>query len=317
MDALDNQEVLVQNFSRLNGIADCWVKKRGDGTSLMAASCGNCTAIETLLDSFSALAVNQVNDQGETPLLCVCRAGHTDVVHLLLARGADAFIVTSSRESSLHWLISFEDAHIETVGAILLANGAELRLRTTKRIAYSRFPSRIELDYQQPGRPPNWAVLHDRPLTVKFLLGHAETAAICVDTVAPYLTPMQRAARYHHIECLESMIAAMREEKLGFAHSTFLEAATQSADGFSMMHRHGPQYKLKLRQTFDYLFQSTSGIIFSMGLGKFGYTLLYLAVPEARDAVVEYLLFHRKLKHYLPKKIHSITRNRPVRSSNG
>lgn len=176
MDTFDNQEVLVQNFSRLNRIADYRLNKRGDGILHMAASCGKCKAIETLLDSFSALNVNQVNDQGETPLLCACRAGQTDVVHLLLARGADASIVTPSRESPLHWLISFDDTHIETVGATLLAAGAELRLITTKRVAYSRFSSGIEVDHQQPGTPLNWAVLHDRPVIVKFLLGHAETA---------------------------------------------------------------------------------------------------------------------------------------------
>jgi ankyrin repeat protein len=290
MDTFDNQEVLIQNFSRLNRIADYRINKRGDGILHMAASCGKCKAIEALLDSFSALDVNQVNDQGETPLLCACRAGQTEVVHLLLARGADVSIVTPSKESPIHWLLSFDDADIEIVGASLLASGADIRLRTTKLLAYSRFPSGIELDHQQPGTPLSWAVHHDRPVIVKFLLDHAETAAISIDTVAPYPTPIQWAAHYHHVECLKLMIEAMREEKLGFTYTTFLESATRSADVFSMMLRHGPRYKVKLKETFDYLLRATFGTTFSTGLGGFGSTLLYLAVSEAHDAVVEYLL---------------------------
>lgn len=290
MDTFDNQQVLVQNFSRLNRIADYRINKRGDRILHMAASCGKCNAIETLLDSFSALDVNLVNDQGETPLLCACRAGQKEVVQLLLHRGADASIATPNKESPLHWLISFDDADIEIVGAPLVASGADIRLRTTKSIAYSRFPSGIDVDHQEPGTPLNWAVHHDRPVIVKFLLGHAETAAICIDTVTPYPTPMQWAAYYHHAECLKLMIEAMREQKLGFTYITFLESATRSADVFSMMLRHGPQYKVKLKQTFDYLLKATIGVTFSTGVGGFGYTLLYLAVSEAHDAVVEYLL---------------------------
>jgi ankyrin repeat protein len=290
MYTFDNQQVLVQNFSRLNRIADYRINNRGDRILHLAASCGKRNAIETLLDSFSALDVNQVNDQGESPLLCACRAGQTEVVRLLLERGADASIATPSKESPLHWLISFDDADIEIMGGTLVASGADIRLRTTKSIAYSRFPSGIDVDHQQPGTPLNWAVHHDRPAIVKFLLDHAETAAICIDTVAPYPTPVQWAAYYHHAECLELMVEAMREEKLGFTYTTFLESATRSADVFSMMLRHGPQYKVKFKETFDYLLKATVGVTFSTGIGGFGYTLLYLAVSEAHDAVVEYLL---------------------------
>jgi ankyrin repeat protein len=290
MDTFDNQQVLVQSFSRLNRIAEYRINKRGDGILHIAASCGKCKAIETLLDSFSALDVNQVNDQGETPLICACRAGQREVVHFLLNRGADASIATLSKESPLHWLISFDDADIEIVAASLFASGADIRLRTTKSIAYSRFPSGIDVDHQQPGTPLNWAVHHNRPAVVKFLLGHAETAAICIETVTPYPTPLQWAAYYHHAESLQLMIEAMREQNLGFTYTPFLESATRSSDMFSMMLRHGPRYKVKLKQTFDYLLKATIGVAFSTGIGEFGYTLLYLAVSEAHDAVIEYLL---------------------------
>jgi ankyrin repeat protein len=49
----------------------------GDRILHIAASCGQTEAIEALLDSFPSLEVNQLNDHGETPLLCACRAGPT------------------------------------------------------------------------------------------------------------------------------------------------------------------------------------------------------------------------------------------------
>ncbi|ERF69389.1 hypothetical protein EPUS_05934 [Endocarpon pusillum Z07020] len=290
MNTFDDQQALVENLSRLDRIAEYRINKRGDRILHIAASCGKCNAIETLLDTLSALDVNHVNDQGETPLLCACRAGQTEVVHLLLGRGADASIATPSKESPLHWLVSFEDADIEIVGGTLIASGADIRLRTTNSIAYSQFPSGIDVDHQQRGTPLSWAVHHDRPAIVKFLLDHAVSAAICTDTVAPHPTPVQWAAHYHHVECLKFMIEAMREEKLESTYITFLDPATRSADVFSMMLRHGPQYRVKLKETFDYLLKATIGVTFSTGVGEFDYTLLYLALSEAHDAVVEYLL---------------------------
>lgn len=91
--------------------------------------------------------MNHINDQGETLLLCACRAGQTKVLHLLLGRGADASIATSSKESPLYWLVSFKDADIEVVATTLIAHGAVVRLRTTESIAYSMFPSGIDVDH--------------------------------------------------------------------------------------------------------------------------------------------------------------------------
>jgi ankyrin repeat protein len=290
INTFNNTVVLVQVLQRLNKIAEYKVNQRGDRILHMAAGCGKRDAVEALLNSFSALNVNQLNDQGETPLLSACRSGHKDVVEVLLQRGADASLVLASNESPLHWLVSFDDEDIEDVGSALVEKGGNIRLMATKYVTYSSFPSSIDFDHQPPGTPITWAVHHDRPAIVRFLLGAADTAAVCIDKLENQPSPMEWAAHYHHTECLKLMIEAMKQAKLGFTYLHFLQSATHSSDVLSMILRNGVKYKDRLKECMDYLLEETHGATFSTGIGGFGHTLLYFAVSEAHDAIVEYLL---------------------------
>ncbi|KAL2417598.1 hypothetical protein ABEF95_011922 [Exophiala dermatitidis] len=101
---------------------------------------------------------------------------------------------------------------------------------------------------------------------------------------------MEWAAHYHHRACLEQMIRAMKEEKLGYTYLHFLQAAVHSADKFSMVLRNGIAYMDRFKDTMDYLLEETHRVSFATGIGAFGYTLLYYAVSEAHDLAVEYLL---------------------------
>ena len=76
MKTFGNISILLENFSRLNRIADYTINKRGDRILHIAANCGQTEAIEALVNRFSPLNVNQLNDQAETPLLCACRAAN-------------------------------------------------------------------------------------------------------------------------------------------------------------------------------------------------------------------------------------------------
>lgn len=282
--------ILVKNFRNLRDIAGYKVNKRGDRVLHMAASCGYPEAIHALLDNFDALTVNQLNDTGETPLLSACRAGQREVVEVLMQRGADPTITTSWRESPLHWLISFENEEVEAVGQALISKGAEISLLTMRQINYSVYPSGVDVDILPPGAPLAWAVHHDRPDIVRFLLKAAGSARICIDKPLQQPTPLEWAAHYHHRDCLEIMITAMKEQRLNFTYQDFLKYAVHSADMFSMVLRNGASYLEKFKNTMDYLLEETHGAAFATGLGEFGYTLLYYAISEGHDIVVEYLL---------------------------
>lgn len=285
-----NTTVLVENLKNLKEVADYKVNKRGDRILHMAASCAQLQVVEALLDNFPSLTVDQLNDVGETPLLSACRSGHRDVVELLLSRGADPKIATSSKESPLHWLISFNENEVYAVGQALISAGADVKSLTTKQIKYGAFPSGIDFDNLPPGTPLTWAVHHDRSDIIEFFLSQPESACLCVIT-APYNpTPLEWAAKYHHRHCLEAMIVAMKAQKLNFTYQEFLKAAVHGADMFSMIFRSGVQYLKRMKDTLDYLLEETHGASFGTGLGGFGYTLLYYAISEGRDLVVKYLL---------------------------
>jgi ankyrin repeat protein len=115
--------------------------------------------------------VNEKNDQGETALLCACRAGQAALVGLLLKKyKADASIAAKNGETPLHWLLSFSDKYIEFVAAGLIANGANINASTHERICHSTFPGTIDVDSQLPGTALSWAVHHNHLVVVKLSL---------------------------------------------------------------------------------------------------------------------------------------------------
>lgn len=290
MNTFGDISVLIKNLTNLNDKAGFKVNRRGDRILHMAASCGQSQAIEALLDNFPAFTVNQLNDVGETPLLSACRSGQKRVVEVLIQRGADPTIVTTSKESPLHWLISFTEEEIEDVGQALIAKDAEIDLLSLRPLKYGDFQSGIDADKLPPGTPLTWAVHHDRPDIIKYLIRTAGTARICVTSPAGHYSPMEWAAHYHHKQCLEEMVAAMKRDMLGFTYLQFLKAAVHSADMFSMVLRHGTNYMDRFRETMNYLSDEASGAAFATGIGGFGYTLLFYAITEGHDVAVEYLL---------------------------
>jgi ankyrin repeat protein len=296
MNTFNDLDIMVRNLGKLNRIADYKVNQRGDGILHLAASSGKHAALSKLLDFFPVLCVNQLNEKGETPLLCACRAGQAETVQKILELGGDASITTPVGESCLHWLISFEDTHVEEIAGALLRAGANIRQCTRTKIAYSVFSASIEVDYERPGTALSWAVHNNRPDIIKVLLEIAQDASICVfwlkeNPESP--APMELAAYSHNVECLKLLVEAMKEAKLGFTIGPFLNAATHSADTFSMVLRDGPKFKEKLRSTLDYLVSESKNAVFGSGIEGFGINLLYNAVRGAHDHVVEYILSPR------------------------
>ncbi|EEU43812.1 uncharacterized protein NECHADRAFT_73995 [Fusarium vanettenii 77-13-4] len=314
-----NIPVLLENFSRLDRIADYTTNKRGDRILHVAASCGQTEAIEALLDRFPTLEVNQLNGQGETPLLCACRAGQTDTVLWLTSHGAKASVAARNGESPLHWLISFDDEEVKRVGPALIQAGADANVKTTTTIAYqAEFPASLDLDRFQQGYPIGWgdslvqvlgtsdglmyelATHCDRPQIVKFLLSNTADPSICNKSWPRANSALEIAASHLRSECLELMTEAIEQYNVergaakhgGFMVTELLEQAVHGSCLFDMILHHGPEYQQAMESTFRCLLSKANRVANINGYGGFNQTLLYLAVSLARDELVEYLLKH-------------------------
>lgn len=153
----ENIPIILENFSRLPHIADYTINKRGDRILRMAVSCGQTEAIEALLNRFPSLTVNQLNNRGETPLLCACRAGQSRTVLWLTSHGATALIGARNGESPLHWLISFDDEEVERVYPGLIQPGADTTAKTSTIIDYQAdFPAVAVPDRLPRGYAIGW-----------------------------------------------------------------------------------------------------------------------------------------------------------------
>ena len=265
MDMLTDRPSIAEKLKGVKKKADFKVNRRGDRILHIGATCGKSEAVEALLDTYD-IDVNQQNDQQETALLCACRAGQAEIVRILLAYGADASIATPNSESPLYWLVSFNGGDVQKVGKALIAKGADVRLVTTKNIHYSVFPGSIEPDHQPPGTPMNWAVYHNRPDIVEFLL--ESTRDPLISLIRPLNRPttaLHWAAHLHHADCLKLIIESLVKHTRHFIYSSVIAAATDSADDFSMMLRHGRKYTTNLKQTFDYLLMKCRNLDFTTG----------------------------------------------------
>ncbi|RKL36562.1 hypothetical protein BFJ72_g8111 [Fusarium proliferatum] len=300
MRTFENIPVLLENFSQFDSIADYTANKRGDRILHVAASCGQTEAIGALLNHFPSLEVNQLNDQGETPLLCACRAGHHGTVLWLTSNGATASAARNG-ESPLHWLISFDDQEIESVGPALIQAGADANAKTTTFIAYQgAFPASLDIDRLPEGYPIGWATHCDRPKIVKFLLSHAADPRMCNTSWPGARSALEIAASQLRSECLELMIYAIEQFNLeqgadkhgGFLVTSLLQQAVYGSSLFDMILYHGSRYQQAMESTFQCLLPRTSRVASPQGYGGFNQTLLYLAISLARDELVEYLLKH-------------------------
>ncbi|KAH6991774.1 hypothetical protein EDB82DRAFT_553634 [Fusarium venenatum] len=299
-----NIPILLENFSRLQNIADYTINKRGDRILHMAASCGQTEAIEALINRFPSLTVDQINDQGETPLLCACRAGQTRTVLWLTSHGATASIEARNGESPLHWLISFDDEEVERVGPALIQTGADTTAKTSTIITYQAdFPASVVPDRLPEGYAVGWgeylATHCDRPKIVKFLLSNMADPRICNVKWYHANSALRIGASQLRSECLELMMHAIEQyyvergvgKSYGFLVSELLEQAVHGSSLFDMILYHGPNYQQAMESTFNCLLSRASRVAYG-AYGGFKQTLLYFAVSLARDELVEYLLKH-------------------------
>ncbi|EXJ91693.1 serine/threonine protein kinase [Capronia epimyces CBS 606.96] len=274
--------------------------KRGDKLLHIAASCGGVATVRLLIDTYK-MDPNTVNAQGETALLCSCRSAQGPMTAMLLQTyHADASIAAKNGESPLHWLVSFGDEIIAPLGKDLLSCGGRIAAETTENVAHSLFPASIDVDVLLPGTPLSWAVHHDRPVIVQWLLDHGADPHHHLS--ASRQSPIMWAAYFHHDTCLEAMICELErrhaasssdhkdDPRQALFYGPLIGKAIGSADRFSMMMRHGSQWQQRLHRTLDLLREKTDLISCAPNFGGANRTRLYHAVDGAHDDVVEYML---------------------------
>ena len=109
------------------------INDRGDTVLHWIAS----TAQHTILESLSACqlqdsaTLNAQNHHGDTPLICVARAGHFGIVAELVGYSADASIQNEAGENSLHFLGRLDKDNAFTAAELLIGAGASMHAEAT------------------------------------------------------------------------------------------------------------------------------------------------------------------------------------------
>ncbi|KAF4435171.1 serine threonine kinase [Fusarium acutatum] len=132
---------------------------------VQAATFGLSEHLSLFLDIFPDLVEAQ-NEVGETPLICAARHGNKTCVEILVNSGARAGHVSYAGETALHWLVSFPDDVIETVGNLLFSFES---LSSSSLVEKSYIPSVAIGPTLVPGTPLHRAVALGRMSVVKFL----------------------------------------------------------------------------------------------------------------------------------------------------
>ena len=294
-----NDAWLMEQVRSAKAPSRLMVNRRGDTVLHFVAACGRWKPFKILIEDYN-MDINMMNPQGETPLLCACRSGHGGIAILCLQKyKANASIAAKNGETPLHWLVSFVDQYVQPLAGDLMANGANVQATTHERISHSNFPGTVDVDFQMPGTALAWAVNKNRPHIVRVLLEHG------ADPLWSYakgeMNPLLWAAHYHHDRCLEAMIESLEskvtavtsdgkiDKRVAFLYGPVIEVAIHASDRFSMILRNGSEFLNRLHATLDLLRGKTE---FINTQSTFNGNMLYFAVSEAHDEVVEYMFKH-------------------------
>ncbi|KAL8724266.1 MAG: hypothetical protein Q9181_006906 [Wetmoreana brouardii] len=275
------------------------VNKRGDTVLHFAAMCGRWKPFKSLIIDHK-MDIDLRNPIGETPLLCACRSGHGGIVLLCLKNfKADSSVDATNGETPMHWLIRFDDQYIEPMLQDLIATGAKIDATTRKRISHSQYPGNVDVDFQMPGTALSWAVHDNRPHIVRVLLKYGADPHLVPE--GAILSALGFSAYYHHHECLRGIVEHLEskvtqktsdgqvDKRFALVWGPVVTQAQRAADKFSMILRGGSDYLNRLHATFDLVREKTRLINFQ---DSFQGSLLYAAVSQAHDELVEYMLQH-------------------------
>ncbi|KAH7230673.1 uncharacterized protein BKA55DRAFT_715599, partial [Fusarium redolens] len=118
------------------------------------------------LDVYPEL-IEDKNVVGETPLICATRHGNASCIIELFLRGANVDHASFAGETALHWLVSFPDEAVETMGTILFSRLSLFSYALVRNQAPNVVITGLKI---VPGTPLSRAVTLGRQAVVTFLL---------------------------------------------------------------------------------------------------------------------------------------------------
>jgi hypothetical protein len=143
------------------------VNERGDTLLHWIASIGKVDMFQVLATSeLSTTVVNSQNKYGDTPIVCAIRAGHFEILALLISYNADASITNFTGENALHLLVNLDDGNVPAAAQLLVGARAAMDAEATA------FTGNTYLEMKPFGKgcPKLRAVLFDKALVLRTLL---------------------------------------------------------------------------------------------------------------------------------------------------
>ncbi|KAG7284947.1 hypothetical protein NEMBOFW57_009562 [Staphylotrichum longicolle] len=288
------------------------VNSRQDTVLHWVASVGNLSILQTLSPSLlNTPLVNARNEQGDTPLLCATRAGHFDLVRMLLDLGADANLANVLFENPLHFLTCLDGPDIPGAARLLVDAGADPSAEATD------YSGNTYLDPRPRGRscPSLRAIFANDAHTLDTLIkltvhSLSVTAAHEAIPLATQRTLMAWALRLHHPEVLQVLERHFGGTRLlNSLGQTYIWSngrrcslpelciiggvAASPASGFDIpepmfrMINHGRNYIQNLERSLGFLARHEP-TIFAQPCGK-ARNALFFAIREGRADAVRFL----------------------------
>jgi hypothetical protein len=100
-----------------------FVDHQGNSMLHVAAALGELESVQALVDK-AKVSIDCENDNQETALYKACQAGHVDIIHFLLGKGASASRETKREKlTPLHWLFTIPPMSICEIATRLVNEG--------------------------------------------------------------------------------------------------------------------------------------------------------------------------------------------------
>ena len=289
---LDATDELIQKFNQWiqsrsstdEGSRVCGVDPKNFPCFLhLAASAGDSDTVNLLLGI--GIDIDVVNESNETAILFAFRSGKASVAAMLIERGANLNIVSTSGETPLHWLSNFTTMDLNLIMPSLVANSNSNTLDMRVRSISPFFRT-----MNAQGSPLDTATNIGRIDVVSVLM---ELGADPFRESLDMLSPIVQAASYHLTDRLAEFlkydgVRARINDLVGEPNGgTLLYHALYCATSYRLTTEHGSDWQAMASNTIRLLHQA--GARFD-SVDPYGRTALQVAVTFSNERVIELLL---------------------------